>query len=147
MVAGQITIVHKGIPSQQLTWKRKKALSKRKVVFLQGSVHFHVSWWEGNLQLACKTPAAWTRGPETGCSYCHHTWHLAWAQVESLDARKHLRSIARPVEGKRGPKRKGKHLALMEGLFLPTPSNAAFRLVLATACCTGTGGDFHALPL
>ena len=23
-------------------------LSKRKVVFLQGFVHFHVSWWEGN---------------------------------------------------------------------------------------------------
>ena len=35
------------IPSHQLTWKCKQALSKRKVVFLQGSVHFHVSWWEG----------------------------------------------------------------------------------------------------
>ena len=35
------------IPSHQLTWKCKKALSKRKVVFLQGSVHFHVSWWDG----------------------------------------------------------------------------------------------------
>ena len=33
--------------SHQLTWKCKKALSKRKVVFLEGSVHFHVSWWEG----------------------------------------------------------------------------------------------------
>ena len=37
-----------GIPSHQLTWKCKKALSKRKVVFLQGFVNFHVSWWESN---------------------------------------------------------------------------------------------------
>ena len=29
------------------TNKCKNALSKRKVVVLQGSVHFHVSWWEG----------------------------------------------------------------------------------------------------
>ena len=35
------------LPSHQLTWKCKKALSKKKVGFLQGSVHFHVSWWEG----------------------------------------------------------------------------------------------------
>ena len=35
------------LPSHQLTWKCTKALSKRKVVFLQGSVHFRVSWWEG----------------------------------------------------------------------------------------------------
>ena len=35
------------LPSHQLTWKCKKALSKRKVVFLQGSMQFHVSWWEG----------------------------------------------------------------------------------------------------
>ena len=34
------------VPSHQLAWKCKKALSKRKVVFLQGSV-FHVSWWQG----------------------------------------------------------------------------------------------------
>ena len=34
-------------PAHQLKWKCKKALSRRKVVFLQGSVHFHVSW-EGN---------------------------------------------------------------------------------------------------
>ena len=38
---------HRWIPSHQLTWKCKKALSKRKVVFLQGSVHCHVSWREG----------------------------------------------------------------------------------------------------
>ena len=31
----------------RLTWKCKRALSKRGVVFLRGSVHFHVSWWEG----------------------------------------------------------------------------------------------------
>ena len=34
----------KKLPAHQLTWKCKKALSKRKVVFLQGSVHFHVRW-------------------------------------------------------------------------------------------------------
>ena len=38
----------RNLPSHQLTWKCKKTLSKRKVVFLQGSVHFHVSWWEGS---------------------------------------------------------------------------------------------------
>ena len=36
------------VPSHQLTWKCKKALSKRKVVFLQEAVHFHVSCWEGS---------------------------------------------------------------------------------------------------
>ena len=28
---------------------QKGQLTNRKVVFLQGSVHFHVSWWEGTL--------------------------------------------------------------------------------------------------
>ena len=38
-----------GVPSLQLRWKCKKVLSKSKVVFPEGSVHFHVSWWEGKL--------------------------------------------------------------------------------------------------
>ena len=38
------------------TWKCNKALSKRKVVFLQGSVHFHVSWWEGAIARDGMTP-------------------------------------------------------------------------------------------
>ena len=34
----------------QLTWKCTFApFFKREVVLLKGSVHFHVSWWEGNL--------------------------------------------------------------------------------------------------
>ena len=33
-------------PSHQLRWTCTKPVSKRKVVFLQGSVHFNVSWWE-----------------------------------------------------------------------------------------------------
>ena len=37
-----------GIPSHQLKWICKKTLSERKLVFLQGSVHLHVSWCEGN---------------------------------------------------------------------------------------------------
>ena len=41
------------VASYQLTWKCKKALSKSKVVFLQGSVHFHVSWWEGSTCSFC----------------------------------------------------------------------------------------------
>ena len=40
------------VPSHQLTWKCKKALSKRKVVLLEGSVHFHASWWEGSKYFA-----------------------------------------------------------------------------------------------
>ena len=35
------------IHTHQLTWKCAKPLSKRKVVFLQGFVHFHVSRWGG----------------------------------------------------------------------------------------------------
>ena len=52
-IVQKIAAIHASIclrrlPSHQLTWKCKKALSKKgKVVFLQGSVHFHVSWWEG----------------------------------------------------------------------------------------------------
>ena len=42
------------VPSHQLAWKCKLALSKGTVVFLQGSVHFHVSWWEGK-------PNVWAR--------------------------------------------------------------------------------------
>ena len=42
------TCFEKLVPSHQLKWKCKKALSKRKVVFLHGSGHFHVSWWAGN---------------------------------------------------------------------------------------------------
>ena len=43
--------------SHQLTRKCKKRgqLTKRKVVFLQGSVHFlHVSWWEGTSNQPCQ---------------------------------------------------------------------------------------------
>ena len=32
---------------------QKGQLTKRKVVFLQGSVHFHVSWWEGCFSAFC----------------------------------------------------------------------------------------------
>ena len=39
---------HSANRPHQLTWKCKKALSKRKVVFLQGSVYFQVSWWKGS---------------------------------------------------------------------------------------------------
>ena len=41
------TYIYIYTPFHQPTWKCKKALSKRKVMFLQGSVHFQVSWWEG----------------------------------------------------------------------------------------------------
>ena len=46
------------IPSHQLAWKCKTARSKRKAVFLQGSVHFHVSWWEGTCFLGCSDVAS-----------------------------------------------------------------------------------------
>ena len=41
-------------PSHQLTWKCTNPFSRGKyVVFPQGSVHFHVSRWEGNFPLFC----------------------------------------------------------------------------------------------
>ena len=45
------------LPSHKLTWKCKKFLSKRKVVFLQGSAHFHVSWCEGTKMLITESKA------------------------------------------------------------------------------------------
>ena len=48
MSGSEGVIVGTWVPSHQLT-EVQKALSKRKVVKLQGSVHLHVSWWEGIL--------------------------------------------------------------------------------------------------
>ena len=44
---GQNPTVYQLVPSHQRTWKCTRALSKSKVVFLQGPVHFQVSRREG----------------------------------------------------------------------------------------------------
>ena len=59
----------------------KTALFKRKVVFLQGSVHFHVRWWEGTLppihmEQTCFNHSNDSVGRPTGRPASQSSWTL-----------------------------------------------------------------------
>ena len=74
----KIQIVNPRVPSQ-LTWKCTDTPAKRKVVFLQGSAHFHVSWWEGS----GITPPEWPGRPNS--TNQHRMVATATAQPRGLN--------------------------------------------------------------
>ena len=96
------------VPSHQLAWKCTDPLSKRKVVFLQGSVHFHVSWRlkESSKSFGCKMLRFNHTAPRLGTcpALCQdwfdwmlpEAWHLgahsSWHVCSQLKA---IRSLPR----------------------------------------------------